>query len=738
MKNWVRGLLIALVCAILAACGGSSSDNTGLAPAAPVDVSATPGDQTNTVQWAAVVGATSYKVYWSLATPVAKETAQVVANAVSPLVHTGLTNGVTVYYAVSAANAFGESALSSEVGAMPVAAVPAAPSTVSATPADTRVTLDWAPVSNADSYNVYWSTAENVVPGAAGVSKIANVRANSFAHLALTNGNRYHYRIAGVNSLGEGVTSKEASATPQAGIAGAPTNLTATTGDGRVRLAWSTSLDATAYNVYWSKTPGVLPGGAGVTQIPGVTGTSYEVTGVTNGDTYYFVVTAVRPTGESGASAEVSVLPLPPAPPAPLGVTAIAPKDVQQVTVQWYDVTNYPSAEAPVQVGYNIYRGLQPGLASYYKDASRATKSANVTVPFIDASVTKATTYYYVVTSLSPAFPEAESVASGEVSVTTGRGGGSGGGGEGDTGFGNNLSFPLVFADGYGVAGAKITATSTWPGVGPFATRPAFDFNTGLRPLTTETGTTFPVFSSGTQVSLGGVVYFPQATASTWQAEWRNNASGAQLEAIVDWGDALLSRSYTTSSIVRIETTLKQDATIAGVTDTMTAYNMKLLSGSRTTELQGTDGTTIASPARNVFAINGRLKIEKIATGGGADTVVFDKAVYEGFGTTTEGSEGSEGSGGSGGSGGSATTSTKYGAELNVAGSVVYGYNFRLSSVTGIADKAGQYRITFSLDPQATVGTDTVPNHVKLVSKADAGAVLAADGLSSSVIINVN
>lgn len=724
MKNWVRGLLIALVCAILAACGGSSSDNTGLAPAAPVDVSATPGDQTNTVQWAAVVGATSYKVYWSLATPVAKETAQVVTGAVSPLLHTGLTNGVTVYYAVSAANAFGESALSSEVGAMPVAAVPAAPSTVSATPADTRVTLDWSPVSNADSYNVYWSNTENVVPGAAGVSKIANVRATSFAHLALTNGNRYHYRITGVNSLGEGVTSKEASATPQAGIAGAPTNLTATTGDGRVRLAWSTSLDATSYNVYWSKTPGVLPGGAGVTQIPGVTGTSYEVTGVTNGDTYYFVVTAVRPTGESGASGEVSVLPLPPAPPAPLGVTAIAPKDVQQVTVQWYDVTNYPSAEAPVQVGYNIYRGLQPGLASYYKDASRATKSANVTAPFIDASVVKATTYYYVVTSFSPAFPDAESVASGEVSVTTGRGGSSS---EGDTGFGNNLSFPLVFADSYGVAGAKITGT--WTGIGPFATLPAFDFNTGLRPLSTETITTFPVFSSGTQVSLGGVVYFPQATASTWQAEWRNNASGAQLEAIVDWGDALLSRSYTTSSMVRIETTLKQDATIAGVTDTMTAYNMKLLSGSRTTELQGTDGTTIASAARNVFAINGRLKIEKIATGGGADTVVFDKAVYEGFGTTTEGS---------GGSGGSATTSTKYGAELNVAGSVVYGYNFRLSSLTGIADKAGQYRITFSLDPQATVGTETVPNHVKLVSKADAGAVLAADGLSSSVIINVN
>lgn len=724
MKNWVRGLLIALVCAILAACGGSSSDSTGTAPAVPVDVSATPGDQVNTVQWSAVVGATSYKVYWSLTSPVAKDTAQVVTDAVSPLEHTGLTNGVTVYYAVSAVNAFGESALSAEVGAMPVAAVPAAPTTVNATAADTRVTVDWSPVSRADSYNLYWSNSENVVPGAVGVNKISNIQATSFAHLSLTNGNRYYYRIQGVNSLGEGATSQEASAMPLAGIDGAPTNLTATTGDTHVHMAWSTSLGATSYNLYWSNAAGVSPGGEGVTKISGITGTSFEVSGVTNGDTYYFVVTAVRPTGETGPSGEVSVVPLPPAPPAPLGVTAIAPKDVRQVTIQWYDVTDYPSAEAPVQVGYNIYRGLQPGLATYYKDASRATKWANVTAPFIDASVAKATTYYYVVTSFSPAFPGAESVASGEVSVTTGRGGSSS---EGDTGFGNNLSFPLVFADSYGVAGAKITGA--WPGVGPFATRPAFDFNTGLRPLSTETGTTFPVFSSSTQVSVGGVVYYPQATASTWQAEWRNNASGAQLEAIVDWGDALLSKTYTASSMVRIETALKQDATITGVTDTMTAYNMKLLSGSRTTELQGTDGTTIASPTRNVFAINARLKIEKIATGGGADTLVFDKAVYEGFGTTTEGSEGG---------GGSAGTSTKYGAELNVAGTLVYGYNFRLSSVAGIADKAGQYRITFSLDPQATVGTDTVQNHVKMVSKADTGAVLSADGMSSSVIITVN
>jgi fibronectin type 3 domain-containing protein len=722
MKAWIKSVLLGCVCAVMLGCGGS--DDPPPPPPAPASLSVEPGDEVNTVQWPAVASATSYNLYWSETTPVAKATAQVIKDAVSPYRHTGRTNGRLVYYAVTSVNADGESDLSAEIGAMPVAPVPAPPGTVNATPGDRMVTIAWVPVSRADSYTLYWSNTAGFGPTDAGVTKVEDIQATSYAHLSLTNGTAYYYLVTAVSTGGESVVSAQASATPLPPAPGAPANLTATSGDAHAHLSWSASLDATSYNVYESRTAGIVVGAAGVTQIPGLTATSHEPTGLTNGETYYYAVSSVGPGGESALSNEVSVRPLPPAPPAPLGLTAIAPKDVTQVTVQWFDVTDYPSAAAPIQLGYNIYRGLQPGLATYYKDASRATKIANVTAPFVDATVAKATTYYYVVTSFVPAIPDVESVASGEVSATTGRGGGSGGGGEGDTGYGNNLSFPVVFADGYGITGLKLAGT--WPGLGPFTTVPTFDYNTGLRPLSTETLSTFPLLSSDTAVSLGGVTYYPQATASTWQAEWRNNAAAAQMETIVDWGDALLSKTYTASSIVRIETTLKQDATIAGVTDTMTAYKMVLLSGSQTTELQGTDGTTIASPTRNVFAINARLKIEKIATGGGADTVIFDKAVYEGFGVSEEGG------------GGSAVASSKYGAELNVAGSIVYGYNFRLNSVTGIPDKKGQYRITFSLDPQATVGTESVANHVKMVTKSDAGATLATDGLSSSVVITVN
>lgn len=727
MTNWLKALAGALVCSVLAACGGGGSDAPPPPPSAPVSLSVEPGDAINTVEWQDVVGATSYNLYWSATSPVTKQSAHVVTNAVAPYLHTSLENGTLLYYAVSAVNANGESDLSSEIGAMPVAPIPAAPEVVHAVPGDQKVTIDWSPVSRATAYNLYWSLAPNPTPGGAGVTKVAAINGTTYDHTGLTNGSTYYYLVTAVNTGGESVASSAVSATPLPPAPGAPANLTGTTGDTQVQLAWSASTGATSYNLYWSTTPGIVAGAAGVTQVTGIASTSYVATGLTNGTTYYYAVTSVGAGGESALSAEVAVRPLPPTPPAPLGITAIAPKDVAQVTLQWYDVTNYPNATAPIQLHYNIYRGLQAGVASYYKDPSRATKIADVTAPFVDATVVKATTYYYVVTSFVPGFPEVESVASGEVSATVSRaGGGSSGGGETST-YGNNLSFPLVFADGYGITGAKITGT--WQGVGPFATVPTFDVNTGLRPLSTEVLTAFPLLDSKSSVSLGGVTYYPQGSPSTWQAEWRSNAAGDVVPVIIDWGDALASKSYTGSSTVRIETALKQDNTVPGVTDTMTAYKMALLSGQQTTELQGTDGTTYASAVRNVFAINGRLKIEKIATGGGADTVIYDKAVYEGFGATTE-----EGSGSGGTQGGSGA----YAAEINAAGVVVYGYNFRLSSVTGVPQKTGQYRLTFSLDPQATVGGVAVPNHVQIVNKADATATVAADGLSSSIVITVN
>ena len=85
----------------------------------------------------------------------------------------------------------------------------------------------------------------------------------------------------------------------------APTGLTATAGSSQVSLSWTASSGATSYNVKRGNTPG----GPYPTVIS-VTAASYVDTGLTNGMTYYYVVSALNATGESGNSAEVSAMPV--------------------------------------------------------------------------------------------------------------------------------------------------------------------------------------------------------------------------------------------------------------------------------------------------------------------------------------------------------------------------------------------------------------------------------------------
>ena len=94
---------------------------TGSAPSAPTGVTATAGNGQVSISWSPVSGATSYNIYWSTATGVTKTTGTKITGATSSYTHTGLTNGTTYYYVVTAVNSNGESSESSQVSGTPQA-----------------------------------------------------------------------------------------------------------------------------------------------------------------------------------------------------------------------------------------------------------------------------------------------------------------------------------------------------------------------------------------------------------------------------------------------------------------------------------------------------------------------------------------------------------------------------------------------------------------------------------------
>ena len=192
-------------------------------PAAPTGVSATGGTKQATISWSAVTGATSYNLYWSTTTGVTTVNGTKISGITSPAVHTGLTDGTTYFYIVTAASSAGESAASVQVAATTLAAtppttIPATPSSVTATGGDNQVTLSWPAVTGAASYNVYWSTTSGVTTTTG--TRIA-AATSPFVHTGLTAGTAYFYVVTAVNSAGESVGSSQATATTNAAIDGA-------------------------------------------------------------------------------------------------------------------------------------------------------------------------------------------------------------------------------------------------------------------------------------------------------------------------------------------------------------------------------------------------------------------------------------------------------------------------------------------------------------------------------------
>lgn len=397
-----------------------------LAPGAPTGLAATAGKGTVSLSWSPPASnggsaISGYDLYEGTRAG-GESAAPVNGSLISGTSYTvsGLTNGTTYYFTARAVNAAKlTSAPSNEASAKPVAPVtaPGAPGGLAATAGDARVSLSWtAPASDGGAaitgYRVYKGTSATFSDGAAA----ASVTGTATTVTGLTNGTTYYFRVAAVNKAGESEPSGTASATPAAAVTGpgAPAGLTATPGNGRVSLSWTAPASSggaaiSGYVIYQGTSPGTgSPRAAGP-----VKGTSYTVTGLTNGTRYYFKVAAVNKAGQGKASGEVSATPVsaassaspsapasasasasqssgtgapgvPGAPGRPIGLTATAGNS--QVNLSW--------EAAAGAARYHVYEGTSPAFHRASPVASTAGTSATV------SGLTNGTTYYFVVTAV--------------------------------------------------------------------------------------------------------------------------------------------------------------------------------------------------------------------------------------------------------------------------------------------------------------------------------------------------
>jgi uncharacterized protein (DUF1800 family) len=271
---------------------------------------------------------------------------------------------------------------------MPAATTPFAPTGVTATAGDAKVTLTWNASAGATGYTVYRGTSAALAP-------LATVGPGALAFLdtGVTNGTTYYYFVRAQAEALLSPPSQVVAARPLPLPPPPVINVTASPGNAQVVLNWTPVGGAVGYRILratmgvWETSPVVVP------QPP------YKQTGLVNGTAYSFKVAAYNLGGLGPYSFAVPATPVAP-PAAPTGVVA-TPGD-KLVTLTWTPVAG--------AAGYNIYRGPESNLEA------TVPMAAGVASPtFADRAVENGSRYYYKLTAVNGG---GESSGSAEVNAT--------------------------------------------------------------------------------------------------------------------------------------------------------------------------------------------------------------------------------------------------------------------------------------------------------------------------------
>ena len=232
------------------------------APGAPTNVLAVAGNNSANLRWTAPASnggsaITGYSIRVTLSSTGAQVGAlrTAAANANTLLV-TGLSNGTTYRFTVTATNAVGSTASALSAPLTLPATVPGAPTIGTPTRGNGSATVRWtAPNNGGSAITGYSVRGVNTAGTTVGLLRPAGAAATSLVVTGLTNGQAYRFSVTATNAVGTGAPSALSTAVTPATVPGAPVIGTATAG-----AAVGAPINATAR---W--TPPASTGGSAIT-----------------------------------------------------------------------------------------------------------------------------------------------------------------------------------------------------------------------------------------------------------------------------------------------------------------------------------------------------------------------------------------------------------------------------------------------------------------------------------------
>ena len=273
-------------------------------PKAPSSVTAVSTDDSVTISWNTVAGATGYLVRCN------NDETYAAANSTS-VKYGGLKPKTTYTYQVACRTSDGTGSYSAAKSIQTLAKMPTVPSGISGETTENSVTVKWNPVSGATGYDIQFngSTYSTTSP--------------SRTFTGLRENTEYTYKVRSKNADGvsEYGAEMKVRTTPKA-----PSGATAISDEGSVTVSWSPVTGAVSYDL-------LLDG-----KVYNVKGTSHKVTGLLPNTSHSYQIRVNNADGSSSYSS-AKTLKTTPQPPAAVQVSSSR----TDVTLRWDSVSGATS-----------------------------------------------------------------------------------------------------------------------------------------------------------------------------------------------------------------------------------------------------------------------------------------------------------------------------------------------------------------------------------------------------------